>query len=81
MTDNTAKKQPNQFITERKMNEKINNDPLLTRAEAAIYLGLSVKTLACWASTGRHMITMHKMGSRVKYKKSVLDAFITAREV
>lgn len=81
MTDNTTRKQPQQFDLDRKMNKKVNNDPLLTRAEAAVYLGLSVKTLACWASTGRHMITMHKLGSRVKYKKSVLDAFIAEREV
>jgi excisionase family DNA binding protein len=81
MTGNKVKKQPQHFNSERKMNERVNNDPLLTRTEAALYLGLSVKTLACWASTGRYMLTMHKMGSRVKYKKSALDAFITAREV
>ncbi|MGZ8945665.1 MAG: helix-turn-helix domain-containing protein [Methylococcaceae bacterium] len=62
-------------------NEKTNHDPLLSRPEAAIYLGLSVKTLAAWASNGRHELKMHKMGSRVKYRRSVLDQFIAEREV
>jgi excisionase family DNA binding protein len=63
------------------MNDKKNIDPLLSRSEAAIYLGLSVKTLASWASSGRQDIKMHKMGSRVKYRKSALDSFIAEREV
>lgn len=62
-------------------NKKINHDPLLSRSEAASYLGLSVKTLAAWASNGRHELKMHKMGSRVKYRKSALDQFIAEREV
>jgi excisionase family DNA binding protein len=63
------------------MNDKNNQDPLFSRPEAALYLGLSVKTLAAWASNGRYIIKMHKIGSRVKYRKSVLDAFIAEREV
>ena len=63
------------------MNNKNNQDPLFSRPEAAAYLGLSVKTLACWASNGRHHLACIKMGSRVKYRRSVLDKFITDREV
>jgi excisionase family DNA binding protein len=63
------------------MNKKVNHDPLLSRSEAAEYLGLAVKTLASWASNGRHTIKMHKIGNRVKYRKSDLDAFISSREV
>ena len=61
--------------------EKKNDDPLLSRPEAAAYLGLSVKTLATWASSGRYELKMHKIGSRVKYRKSILDRFIADREV
>jgi excisionase family DNA binding protein len=63
------------------MNAIQNTDPLLSRDEAAKYLGMQPKTLAVWASTGRHDLPMLKIGSRVKYRKSVLDAFISSREI
>jgi excisionase family DNA binding protein len=58
-----------------------NQDPLLSRRDAARYLGLTEKTLATWASTGRQILPMVKIGGRVKYRKSVLDKFIAEREV
>ena len=58
-----------------------NNDPLLSRSEAAEYLGIKPKTLAVWASTGRYELKMIKIGARVKYRKSDLDLFILAREI
>jgi len=63
------------------MANKTNQDPLFSRQEAAQYLGLSTKTLATWASTGRQNLPMVKIGSRAKYRKSDLDAFIAANAV
>lgn len=54
-------------------------DPRLTRQEAATYLGISRKTLANWASTGRYSLRYHKIGTRVIYLKSELDAWIASR--
>ena len=49
---------------------------LLTRREAAAYLGVSEQTLAIWKCTGRYNLPYIKIGRLVKYKKSDLDAFI-----
>ncbi len=65
-----------------KKNIKITNeDPLLSREEAAIYLSVKPKTLAMWKCTGRQELKHIKIGRLVKYKKSELDAFILSREV
>lgn len=50
---------------------------LLTRREAATYLGVSEQTLAIWKCTGRYNLPYIKIGRLVKYKKADLDAFIT----
>lgn len=52
---------------------------LLSRDEAAAYLGISPKTLATWASTKRYPLQFVKVGRAVKYRISTLDAFIEAR--
>jgi excisionase family DNA binding protein len=50
---------------------------LLTRREAAAYLGVSEQTLAIWKCTGRYNLPYIKIGRLVKYKRQDLDAFIT----
>jgi excisionase family DNA binding protein len=52
---------------------------LMTRKEAATYLGVSNITLAIWKSTGRYNLKVYKIGRLAKYKKSDLDAFIASR--
>ncbi len=52
---------------------------LMTRKEAAVYLGVSEMTLAIWKSTGRYSVRVYKIGRLAKYKKSDLDAFIASR--
>lgn len=52
---------------------------LVSRDEAAAYLGVSPKTLATWASTKRYPLSMVKIGRVVKYRLSDLDAFIESR--
>ena len=49
---------------------------LLTRPEAAEYLGIKPQTLAVWATTKRYGLPLVKVGRLVKYRKEDLDAFI-----
>ena len=63
------------------MSSVIASDKLLTRAEAAEYLGLCPQTLAVWAITGRYNLSMIKVGRSVRYRKSDLDAWLERRTV
>lgn len=56
-------------------------DELLTRKQAAHYLGIAVSTLAIWASVKRYNLPYVKMGRLVKYRRVDLDAFIQSRTV
>lgn len=58
---------------------KGNADPLHTEAEAAEYIGVAPKTLSVWRSTKRYHLPYVKVGSRVRYRRSDLDAFIASR--
>ena len=49
---------------------------LIDRAAAAEYLGVSPGTLANWQSTGFRRVPHVKIGKRVRYRISDLDAFI-----
>ena len=49
---------------------------LMTRKEAADYLGVKARTLEIWASTGRHRIPYVRIGREVRYRKSDLDKVI-----
>ena len=49
---------------------------LLSRAEAAKFLGLAEQTLAVWASEKRYPLPFMRIGRRVLYKLSDLEKFI-----
>ncbi len=49
---------------------------LLTRDQAAAYLGIAVQTLAVWTCTRRHDLPFIKVGRSVRYRKSDLDAWL-----
>jgi excisionase family DNA binding protein len=49
---------------------------LLTRREAAAYLGVAEQTLAVWKCTGRRSLPFVKIGRLVRYRKADLEAFI-----
>ena len=53
-----------------------STDPLLTLPEAAEYLGVTEHTLSVWRCVGRYYIKFVKVGRLVKYRQSVLDAFL-----
>ena len=52
-------------------------NPLLTRDQAAQYLGVKSTTLAVWACTKRYNLSFVKVGRLCKYRLADLDAFIT----
>lgn len=52
---------------------------LLTRAEAADYLGIAKQTLAIWKTTGRYALPVVKVGRLTKYRRSDLDEFLSRR--
>ena len=58
------------------------SQPLLTREQAATYLGLSPQTLSNWASTGRGGIPYVRVSARaVRYRQSDLDQWLRNRTV
>lgn len=54
---------------------------LLTRDQAAEYLGITPRTLAVWACVKRYNLPYVKVDRLVKYRRSDLDAFIARRTV
>lgn len=57
------------------------NYTLLSRPQAATYLGVKPNTLAVWQSTKRYRIPYIKVGRLVKYHKADLDAFLQQRTI
>lgn len=58
-----------------------NRQNLLTRKEAADYLGVKEQTLACWACAGRYRLPFVRIGRLVKYRQQDLDAFILENRI
>jgi len=54
---------------------------LLSRPEAAKFLGVKEGTLEVWASTGRYDLPIVKIGRLAKYRLSDLEKFIDKRTV
>lgn len=54
----------------------LNTHRLLSRKEAAEFLGVKEITLAIWKSTKRHIIPTVKVGRLVKYRASDLLDFV-----
>lgn len=49
---------------------------LMSRKEAAQYLGTTIGTLAVWACTGRQCLPYSKHGREVRYKQEDLDKWL-----
>ncbi len=54
---------------------------LLTRDEAAAFLGIKPQTLAVWLSAGRYSLPCIKVGRLVRYRLRDLEAFLESRTV
>lgn len=55
--------------------------PLLTRKQAAEYIGVEPSTLDVWASTKRYSLKFIKVGRLAKYRITDLDEFLSRRTV
>jgi hypothetical protein len=64
---------------QKKVEPLRSNSELLTRREAAEYLGVAVQTLAIWKTHGRYELPMVKVGRLAKYRLSDLDNFLVSR--
>ena len=75
------RKTTNTILSSQEQDSKVCRFPseLLSREEAAVYLGVSIQTLAIWKSTGRYSIPVVKIGRLARYRKLDLDAFISRR--
>jgi hypothetical protein len=56
-------------------------ESLLTRKEAASFLGVKEMTLALWKSTNRYKLPVVKVGGLAKYRYGDLLEFINRRTV
>ncbi len=54
---------------------------LMSRKQAASYLGISPQTLSVWACEGRYKLPYIKVGRRVMYRFSDLEDFLERRTV
>ena len=54
---------------------------LLTRKEAAAYLGVKPQTLAAWHVTGRYNLPVVKVGRAVRYRVADLELWLAGRTV
>jgi excisionase family DNA binding protein len=52
---------------------------LIDETEAADFLNISPGTLSVWRSTGRYSIPFVKVGRRVRYRRSDLEAWLQSR--
>lgn len=55
--------------------------PLLSREQAAKYLGVKKSTLSVWASVKRYPLPFVKIGRLCKYRQQDLDDFITRNTI
>ncbi|MBL7867393.1 MAG: helix-turn-helix domain-containing protein [Flavobacterium lindanitolerans] len=58
-----------------------DHDTLFNRKQAARYTGFTAGTLAVWDCTKRYDLQPIKIGRSVRYRKSILDAFIASQAV
>lgn len=59
----------------------VHDSPLLPHIQAAAYLQITSHTLDVWRSANRYQIPHYRIGGRVFYKKSDLDAWLESRKV
>lgn len=57
------------------------NTSLLSRKEAAHYLGVAEATLASWKSQGRYGLPVVMVGRLPRYRRDDLDAWLASRTV
>ena len=66
-------------IQDNKMNDILqrrHKEKMLSREEAAEFLGVKASTLATWACKKRYTLPRYKIGRHIKYKTTDLQKFI-----
>jgi excisionase family DNA binding protein len=63
------------------MADDVEQDKLLSRDEAADFLGVSKGTLEVWACTDRYHLPFIKIGRLAKYRRADLNQFVKDRTV
>ena len=63
------------------MNREMSKSKLLTRAEAAEFLGVTAGTLAVWLCEGRYSLPVVRVGRSVRYRLADLEAWLDSRTV
>lgn len=66
---------------ESKPSRQYRPTDMLSRKEAATYLGVAEGTLAVWKSTGRYKLPILKIGRLVRYRVADLDAFLERMKI
>jgi excisionase family DNA binding protein len=61
------------------MSAEVAAPELMSRAEAADYIGVKAQTLAVWACAGRYGLPFVKVGRLCRYRRSDLDAWLARR--
>lgn len=69
------------FRKEISVSSPLQTDRLLTPQEAADRLRVTAGTLSVWRSTRRYPLAFVKVGSKIFYRASAVETFITSREV
>jgi excisionase family DNA binding protein len=54
---------------------------LLTRQQAAEFLGVRPQTLSVWKLTGRYALPAIKVGSKLRYRRSDLERWLDSRTI
>lgn len=57
----------------------VSTNGMLTREQAAEFLGVSPGTLAHWACSGRFGLRYFRVGRSVRYRQSDLEAWLEKR--
>jgi len=68
-------------VSQKKVSFPLQEDRLLTPEEAADRLRVTAGTLSVWRCTKRYPLPFVKVGSKIFYRTSAIEAFIAAREV
>lgn len=63
------------------MNKVKQSSILLSREETASHLGIRPQTLATWACNKRYALSYIKVGRRVMYRLTDIEAFLEERTV
>ncbi|MNN91157.1 Helix-turn-helix domain protein [compost metagenome] len=80
MDANPNTHQPPPAIGRQQPFASLTPENLLTPEQAAQMLGLSVKTLATWRSTGRHSLPYIRCGGRIRYRRDDLATWLDQRQ-